>query len=556
MKLQHRSHFSRPCLRRTLRWSWAFGAALAALPNSVPAQTLNTAPQGTLPAPALKLPVADRPLKKSPQLPESLRGKALTLDDVVSVALATNRDLALQLEAYLRNHGATTTARAGLGPALSLNYNLLGYNNAQASNLGGQSITTNQQFQNQINATVSVPIDIGGDLRAAKDQAKFNEIAAKLDINRTRNEIVLEAKNGFYSVLRAQALVKVAQDALQNAVDRLSDAQLRVQAGTAARYDVTTAKSAVASAEKTLISNRNSLAQAFASLNSVLGIDVDTQLELTSAGAVEIPDIANLTYTGPDLKPSKPPENDLMVGADGTVGDGGAAQAAAAKDITVSNAIPLDDQYRSLLAESLKMRPEVLREDASVAAAKKGVTVARAGLRPSLSLGYNYTYTPNVGAFGQKTTGYGELTLSLPIFDSGATRGRITQAKADVATAEINRRSTVDSITLELRQAYMNLQAAELSLKAARQSLAQADEAYRLARLRYTTGVTSQEGVSPLIELSDAQQTLSQAQSDYINALYDYNNGRSALDKAVGRYSYTQSPLGYTAPPADKEVGR
>jgi len=312
----------------------------------------------------------------------------------------------------------------------------------------------------------------------------------------------------------------------------------------------------MATAERTLIANRSSLAQAFASLNSVIGIDVDTPLELTSAGAVEIPKSARSPYTGPDLKPSKPPENDFKIGADGTVGDGGATQAAAAQDVIVSNPLPEDDEYRRLLADSIKLRPEILRDDASIAAAKKGVTIARAGLRPSLSLGYNYAYTPNTGAFGQQTTGYGQLTLSLPIFDSGATRGRVTQAQAAVATAETNRRGTIDSITLELRKAYLNLQAAELSLKAARQSLAQADEAYRLARLRYTTGVTSQEGVSPIVEVSNAQQALSQAQTDYVNALYDYNNGRSVVDKAVGRYAYTQVPLGHSTTSPSKEPAR
>ncbi len=535
---------------------WVLVAALAVLPSTPHAQDSKTVPQGPIPNPVLDPQVADRPLTSSPRLPESLKGRVLTLDNIVSIALATNRDLALQTEAYLRTRGSTTSARAGLGPTLNLNYNLYGYNVAQTSNLGGQSIVTNQQFQNQVNAIVSVPIDISGELRAARDQAKFNEIVAKLEINRTRNEIVLQAKTAFYSVLRAQALVKVAQDALQNAVDRLSDAQLRVSAGTSARFDVTTAKSDVATAERTLIGNRSSLSQAFASLNSVIGIDVDTPVMLTSAGAVEIPESAKSAYVGPDIKPSKAPENDIKVGADGTVSDLGAAQAAAAHDVALSNPLPENAEYRSLLNDSIKTRPEILRDDAAIAAAKKGVTVAHAGLKPSLSLGYNYAYTPNTGAFGQQTTGYGQLTLSVPIFDSGAARGRVTQANAGVATAETNRRGTIDSITLELRKAYLNLQAAELSVKVARQSLAQADEAYRLARLRYTTGVTSQEGISPIVELSNAQQTLSQAQSDYVNALYDYNNGRCTVDKAVGRYAYTQNNSGHSAPPPTKEVGR
>jgi outer membrane protein TolC len=223
------------------------------------------------------------------------------------------------------------------------------------------------------------------------------------------------------------------------------------------------------------------------------------------------------------------------------LGDAGSSVAAQAINFQVSNPIPEDGGFKILLEEALRTRAEILRDDARIDAARKGIFVAQSGTLPSLSVGYNYQYTPDVGALGQEHTGYGSLTLSFPIFDSGAARGRITQARADLSTQETNRRSDVDSITLELREAYLNLQSAELSIKSSREALAQADEAYHIARLRYSSGVTSQTGVSPIVELSTAQQTLTQAQSNYVNALYDYNADRSALDKAVGRYSYTSS---------------
>jgi outer membrane protein TolC len=83
----------------------------------------------------------------------------------------------------------------------------------------------------------------------------------------------------------------------------------------------------------------------------------------------------------------------------------------------------------------------------------------------------------------------------------------------------------------------MTLQESLAELKSARMELAKADEGYRLARLRYSAGTTSSSYTSPLLELSDAQSTLSTAQKDYVNALYDYNNDRCSLDKAIGRYS-------------------
>jgi outer membrane protein TolC len=83
----------------------------------------------------------------------------------------------------------------------------------------------------------------------------------------------------------------------------------------------------------------------------------------------------------------------------------------------------------------------------------------------------------------------------------------------------------------------MTLQEGLESLKSARVELAKADEGYRVARLRYSTGVTSSSYSSPILELSDAQKALSTAEKDYVNALYDYNNDRCTLDKAVGKYA-------------------
>ena len=146
-------------------------------------------------------------------------------------------------------------------------------------------------------------------------------------------------------------------------------------------------------------------------------------------------------------------------------------------------------------------------------------------------------------------------SLSVPIWDGGVAAARAEQAHASVATAETNRRLAVDQVTLEVRQAYLNLLQARDRVAVANSALATAQESYRLARVRYNAGVTSQAGVSPLLELSDAQNALTQAENNVVSALYDYNSGRAQLDKAAGRYSYAANAPGYAAPPTPQQVG-
>jgi len=115
---------------------------------------------------------------------------------------------------------------------------------------------------------------------------------------------------------------------------------------------------------------------------------------------------------------------------------------------------------------------------------------------------------------------------------------------------EISRRRSVDQVQVDVQQAYIALVQARNRVAVANVGLGQAREAFRLARVRYNAGVSQQTGVSPQLELSNAQTTLAQAQSNQVNALYDYNSARAQLDHAVGRYSFTGTGPGYPALPS------
>jgi outer membrane protein TolC len=314
----------------------------------------------------------------------------------------------------------------------------------------------------------------------------------------------------------------------------------RYSAGTTTRYDVVSAQATVSSDQQSLLSAQNTLAVAFATLNNDIGVDIDTQIQLTTEGAVDVPENIDVSLSDlPEKKAIAPRrEEPVMNFKPGEqIGDNGSAQANLLENFVVSNASPLGSDYDKLVKEAIKSRPEIMQEEATVAAARKGIYLARKSGLPSVSVGYTQTYNPTSATSTGINTGETTLSLSIPIFDSGYVAGKVTQARASLSSAETARRQQIDSVILEVRKAYMTLQESLAELKSARMELAKADEGYRLARLRYSAGTTSSSYTSPLLELSDAQSTLSTAQKDYVNALYDYNNDRCSLDKAIGRYS-------------------
>ncbi len=197
--------------------------------------------QAPLPAPTKKSNSPERAIPASPNIRAVLGRTAtapLTIDDAVALALYTNRSLATAEETLLQSQGKTSEARAAVNPTLSSLFTFTQLNQNTSATIAGQSFTLVNASQRQIGVSATLPIDISGMLRTATDQAKLQEIVARLDVNRARNQLVLDVKSAFYDVLRAQALLEVANEGLRNSLARQSDAQIRLDAGVATPYDV------------------------------------------------------------------------------------------------------------------------------------------------------------------------------------------------------------------------------------------------------------------------------------------------------------------------------
>jgi OMF family outer membrane factor len=471
-----------------------------------------------------------KPLLRSPdaaRLGDLVQAQPLTIDDAVTIALLTNRDFARSLASLEQARGRTSEARAGLNPTVGVNGTIDYYSAPINANFGGAAIPIQKQFVGIYNAGVTLPIDISGSIRAAVGQAQFNEIAARIDVNRVRNSLVFNVRNAFYSALRAQGTLVVAQETLANTQARLQDARASLAAGTGTQFDVLTAQRDVADAQGNLVNARGGVTLALAQLKNVMGIDVSTSIQIVDTGAVEDPGNEAPTAI------AQSPNEDLH----------------SAKD-----QVPLGTEYQASIDEAVRTRPEILEGNAAVSAARRGVTFARRSQLPSLAVSANYNVQPNFAGFTPANQGTLGLTFSVPIYDGGVARARVRQAEAVVAQAEVDRRTSIDTVTLEVQQAYVNEVQARERVRVANLAVQQAREAFRLARLRSQAGVSAGPQQSPQIELSNAQVSLTQAETNRVNALYDYNVARSALQRATGRYSYGGGG-GFTQPPTEKETG-
>ena len=417
--------------------------------------------------------------------------RTLTLDQAVQLALANSKSMRVAAEGVNRARGFVNERRSAQLPGVNLDASFTRLD--QGTNIefptedgGTQTIPIVRQNQRAFALGVSQPIDIFGSLKNARKAAEFQEIGARLDFNRSRNQTVLDTKNAFYEVLRSRAFMSVADQAVKNAQDREKTTQTYLTAGTGTRFDVLRAQTEVANAQQNLIAARNRVNLATASLNNVIGLDQNTPTEVAETREQPV----------------------------------------------------VETTFDTAVAEAYDTRPEILQAEAQVRAAEKGLDVYKALFTPpTVSWGYNFQ--PDQGGFGARTTNWAAMaSVRIPLYEGGARQARQQQGRADIETAKLNRQTTLDSVALEVRQAYLGVTEAQERLTVTTLALKQAEEQYRLAQLRFREGVTLVPGASPLLEISDAQTALTQAQVNDVNALFDLQNATARLDRAIGRYAF------------------
>lgn len=430
--------------------------------------------------------------------------RKLGMQAAIELALQNSPVLKSAAEQVQKARGAVNESKAAFVPTLSAEGTLTHLDQGVSAQLApGQSITIVRQDQKSATLTAAVPIDVSGLLRAATSVAEFQYLIARLDYNRQRNQLVQDVVAAYYNVLRARAALGVAEQALTNAEDRQRIAEAYLKAGSGTRFDVLRAETETANARQAVMAAQNRVALATAALNNLLGLDQNTPLDLEEppAGADMMPDVDRA------------------------------------------------------LEEAYRQRPEILQAEAGIKAAEKGIHLAVRSQLPMVALAWSQQFTPDTGAFGRKQSWAAVAKISLPLFDGGLAAARRQQAEASLDAARWSRRQAMDGIALEVRQAYLSFVDASERLKVAEAAVAQAEEAYRLAQVRYKAGVTLTPGGSPLLEISDAQTALTQALTNRVNARYELEIARNQLLKAMGRYAYAPSaaPGLETPPVGDKK---
>ncbi|WP_173179231.1 TolC family protein [Desulfosarcina ovata] len=121
------------------------------------------------------------------------------------------------------------------------------------------------------------------------------------------------------------------------------------------------------------------------------------------------------------------------------------------------------------------------------------------------------------------------LQATWTLFDANKTRSRVSKAKSDKKAYDQRIRHVTDLVRFDIKNAYLDLGVAEHNIATAKVAWSQAEENLRITQLGYRRQAATST------EVLDARTDLTQAKTNYYQALYGYLDALAALERAVGQ---------------------
>lgn len=324
--------------------------------------------------------------------------------------------------------------------------------------------------------SITVPIFTGGRLEGAIKQARENLKYYQYGMDSSYQTTRYNAEKGYYDVLQAANTVNLDKKTVDRLAEHLKNTQAQFAVGVVAKADVLRSEVELVDAQQTLTQAENAYNINVATLNNIIGLPTATPLNLSQ---------------GLEYKP---------------------------------NSYALDNCVTYAMAN----RPEIHQAEASVNMAKAAQQQANAGNLPQVNLGASNEWSDTHFAGRKRDNWALGVTLTQNIWDYGVTAAKVREAKANVVKAQESYRQIADEVRLAVRSSYLSMREAEKRIKTTEVAVAQAEEDYRIAQLRYSAGVGTNTDVM------DASVALTTAKNNYIQALYDYNTNTALLEQNMG----------------------
>jgi outer membrane protein TolC len=428
----------------------------------------------------------------------------LSLADALARAVRESDEIQLARSQLDLADAQVTTARAAGLPQLrfSGSYSQV-IRNARAEIVSGQIF--GQAFTYTTNVNVSQTLFQGGRVFAGSRAAADVRRAARFSLDEVRSQLAVDAQRAYLSAVLARELENVQRRNVALAAERAALVERLQSGGRASRFDVLRARVERVNLEPALLQAATAREVADIELRRLLNLSTDRPLDLTSQL-----DTAALLAVVQTVK-----------------ADTGREPTRASERAAEYSLEARRQSVRAARADFLPTVSTFFQTGFTALPTSNGIPTIRGDRASS----YCAPGSPpdrvcqNNGWFTDRNFG---LQVQWPLFDGLRAKGSVDLAQAQERVARLLLVQTREQIGAERARARAELARAEASYHAQRQNVAEAEEAFRIASLRFERGLGTQ------LEVSDAQLLLLTASTNAARATTDYYLAAAELARARG----------------------
>jgi len=195
--------------------------------------------------------------------------------------------------------------------------------------------------------------------------------------------------------------------------------------------------------------------------------------------------------------------------------------------------VPEGVDFDEAMNRALKQRPEIKLVDIGLQQADQQIRLAKSKYYPEISFVYDYIkegdeWDVSGSEFHDPHYWQATAVLSWTFWEWGKTGAAVREKLSAKKQLLMSTSSLVDGVSLEIRQAALELDQTEKNIPTTKKAVEQAEENLRVNQERYKAQVTT------MTEVLDAQTLLTQARVNYYSALIDHHVAKARLQRAMG----------------------
>lgn len=407
--------------------------------------------------------------------------KVLSVDDCINIGLEKNKSIGISKSKIDLSYAKVKEVNTQLLPSLKFNANYTRLSEIDPFIIMGMTVSPSVLNNYTTKLTLSQPLFTGFRLKSNLEMMEYNALATEKDFKKDQVQLIYDIKNAYWNYYKAIEVKKIVAQNIEQISIHLNDIENLLKHGLTTNNEVLKVKVQLSNAELNSIDADNNIQMAMMSLNNLLGLPINTEIEPKTIAEAKKTDI-------PDLD--------------------------------------------KLVKKAIDNRSEIKGMEYRIKSTESAIKLAKSGWYPQISLMANYYYSrPNSRIFPTKdefkgTWDFG-VNLSFDIWNWKMTSYQTEQSKVSLEQTKLSMGQIQDGIILEVNQSYLTAIKNLEKIKITEQTVSQATENMRVTYEKFKSGLVLNSDVI------DAEVSLFQANINYTTSLVDYILSLTKLEKAI-----------------------